>query len=106
MPHLVSVVAEAGHGAVGVHAIGSVSLGFIFIQGLHHILNPPKFFLNADVLLAGRLRLKGNRKSTFRHFTWRSGHREEQSGERNMYYLLLSDNRFVQKRRALQKGKP
>lgn len=57
VPHLVFVLTEVGLRPVETHPINSVSLSFVFIEGLHHILNPPQLFLDADVLLAGRLRL-------------------------------------------------
>lgn len=63
VPHLISVLAE---GPIGVHAVNSISLSFMFVEGLHHILNPPKFFLDADVLLAGRLSLSVRRKKNTR----------------------------------------
>lgn len=66
VPHLISVLAE---GPIGVHAVNSISLSFMFVEGLHHILNPPKFFLDADVLLAGRLSLSVRRKKKIHAFT-------------------------------------
>lgn len=61
-PHLVPVLAEVVHGAVGVHSIDRVSLSFVFVKGLQHILDPPKFPLNVDMLRAGRLRLSCEQK--------------------------------------------
>lgn len=62
VPHLISVLAEVVHGAVGVHTISSISLGFMFIESLQHILNSPKFSLKMGVLLAGRVHLIVKRK--------------------------------------------
>lgn len=62
VPHLISVLAEVVHGAVGVHTINSISLGFMFTESLQHILNFPKFSLKMGVLLAGRVHLIVKRK--------------------------------------------
>lgn len=60
--HLGFVLAEVALGPIEAHSIGSTSLGFVFIEGLNHILNPPKLLLDVDVLLAGRLSLCKHRK--------------------------------------------
>lgn len=57
VPHLSSVL-------VGVHPISPVSLGFVLTESLQHILDFPKFFLEENVLLAGRLHLVVNRRHT------------------------------------------
>lgn len=53
MRHLSLLHAEDVLGPVDL-----VSLGFVFVEGLHDILDPPQLFLDADVLLAGGLRLR------------------------------------------------
>ena len=59
-PHLIFLFTEVGLGSIKTHAIKSSSLGFVIIEGLHHVLNPPQIFLDADVLLTGRLRLRAH----------------------------------------------
>lgn len=41
VPHLIFVLAEAVFRPIEVYAINSIPLSFVFIEGLHHILNPP-----------------------------------------------------------------
>lgn len=60
--HLGFVLAEVGLGSIDAHTVDCISLGFVFIEGLHHILDPPKLFLDTDVLLAGRLSLCEHKK--------------------------------------------
>lgn len=67
VPHLIFVLAEVVFGPIKVQTINSISLSFMFSEDLHHILNPPKFFLDADVLLAGRLRLGVHRRHKHVH---------------------------------------
>lgn len=99
LPHLISVLVEA-HRPEGVHTI--ISLSFMFSEGLHHILNPPKLFLDADVLLAGRLRLGVHRKRTrvrkshniickltLNLALW-TGEEEEQKSKRHICALMSS----------------
>lgn len=64
VPHLIFVLTEVGFGPIETHPIKSISLGFVFIQGLHHILNPPQLLLDADMLLAGWFCLGVHRKQT------------------------------------------
>lgn len=100
VPHLISVLAEVGHGPI--RAINGISLSFMFIEGLHHILNTPKFFLDVDVLLAGGLRLGVGRKHNLftNHLTWTAnqyliktwfhGHREEQKTKGKRCVIISS----------------
>jgi len=67
VPHLVFVLTEVGLRPIETHPINSISLSFVFVEGLNYILNPPKLFLDADVLLARRLCLDVHRKHTDIH---------------------------------------
>ena len=64
MTHLIFVLTKVGLGPIETHPINSISLSFVFIEGLHHILNPPQLFLDADMLLARRFCLRVQRKHT------------------------------------------
>lgn len=51
------MLAKAVVGSEGVNPVNGVPLCLVFVQGLEHVLNPPKLPLDVDVLLAGRLGL-------------------------------------------------
>ena len=107
--------AEVALGPIQVQPLSS-SLSFLFIDGLHHILNPPKFFLDADVLLAGRLRLCVQSGKTHTHkspnITCRltfSGHGEGKAEEQEKQmcnYVSCLETDVSESEGHLRRGSP